>query len=158
MRRHRTLAAACTAAPPPPSAAEDRFEAAAAYAACARGGNAPQDRQQSGAAPEGERWDRALRDRPRRARHVCAPAARQHARHWSRHLDGGRGGEVSERPRRVLAHQRVRDVERTREHVGVVARPDVAQHHGGVALQPPELCTLHRRAPERRRELILRHA
>jgi hypothetical protein len=34
----------------------------------------------------------------------------------------------------VLAHERLRVVERAREHVEVVARADVAEHHGRVPL------------------------
>jgi hypothetical protein len=62
-----------------------------------------------------------------------------------------------ERPRRVLAHERLGIVERAREHVGVLRRADVAEHHGGVALQPAQLRALHRRPLERGRELRLRH-
>ena len=45
--------------------------------------------------------------------------------------------DARERPGGVLAHERLRAVERTREHVGVICRADVAEHHGRVALQPP---------------------
>jgi hypothetical protein len=43
----------------------------------------------------------------------------------------------------VLAHERLGILERAREHVGVVGRADVAEHHGGVALQHRELRAFH---------------
>jgi hypothetical protein len=49
----------------------------------------------------------------------------------------------------VLTHDRLLVVERAREHVHVVRRAGVAQHHGSVALESAQLGALHRRAPER---------
>jgi hypothetical protein len=51
--------------------------------------------------------------------------------------------------RRVLAHERLRVVERAREHVDVVRRADFPEHHGGVAFHRRQLGALYRRAAER---------
>jgi hypothetical protein len=51
--------------------------------------------------------------------------------------------------RGVPAHERLRVGERAREHVDVLRRADVAEHHGGVALLRRQLGALHRRAAER---------
>ncbi|HEY0969573.1 MAG TPA: hypothetical protein VGE02_01210 [Gemmatimonadales bacterium] len=57
----------------------------------------------------------------------------------------------------MLAHEGLRGVEGALEHRDVVRRAHIAEHHGGVAFQPAELRALHRRALERRAELLLRH-
>jgi len=44
----------------------------------------------------------------------------------------------------VLAHERLRVVERVRETVDIFRCTDVPQHHRRVALEPPELRALHR--------------
>jgi hypothetical protein len=53
--------------------------------------------------------------------------------------------ESRERPNGVLAHHRVGFlVASTREHIDVIRGADVAEHHGGVALEPAQLRALHR--------------
>jgi hypothetical protein len=65
--------------------------------------------------------------------------------------------EPHERPCRVLAHEGLGIVERTGEGVDIARIADVAEHHRRVALEPPQLRALHRRALERGAELCLRH-
>lgn len=50
-----------------------------------------------------------------------------------------RASEARERPRRVMAHERLLVVERSHEHGDVVGGADIAEHHRRVALQPPRL-------------------
>jgi len=52
--------------------------------------------------------------------------------------------EPRERPRGVLADERLGVVEGLVQHGHILHRADVAQRDGGVALQPPQLGALHR--------------
>jgi hypothetical protein len=58
----------------------------------------------------------------------------------------------------VFAHESLLVIEGLPEHRHVVRRADVAEDDGRVALQPPQLGALHRRAAERGGELLRRHA
>jgi hypothetical protein len=66
-------------------------------------------------------------------------------------------GEASERPRRVLAHERLVMLQRGLEEPHIVVRADVAEHHGRITREPASLRALHRAALEARTELRLRH-
>src|SRR5512146_69694 len=66
--------------------------------------------------------------------------------------------KARERPSGVLAHERLLVIERPFQDRDIVPRTDIAEHHGGVALQAAKLGALHRRALEGMRELLLHHA
>lgn len=86
------------------------------------------------------------------------PAGRAAPRSPAAESAGGVGGDPAERPRRVLAHERLGVGQRGEQRRDVVICPDVAERHRGVALEPAELGPHHRRAAERLGELVLGHA
>ena len=57
----------------------------------------------------------------------------------------------------MLAHERLVVIGGANQHVGVIDRRDVVQYDGRIALEPPQLRSLHGRALKRRAEIRRRH-